>query len=169
MEMELLKQYRAASGFLTNAAGLDLGQANSVEELQRREALVQEYLEAGGKLQQFVREGHLLYEEELEQHKISATARAVCLREFDRRANKDREEVIRLRQAELDFGKVELAALRWLENHWGKWDYVPATKNLRFHPEKLKKEFEPVAANARKAALELVREENRLRLRETLP
>lgn len=167
--LELLKQYRAASSFLTNGALLDMGLAPSLEELLRREALVREYLEAGRKMQKFVQEGHLLYAEELEQHKISATTRAACLREFDRKADKQRDEVIKLRQVDLDFGKAELAALSWLENHWGKWDYVPATKGLRFNPQTLQKEFEPLATNTRKAVLELVREENRLRLRENLP
>ena len=161
---DMTRQYKEAGRFLTNGPVLDMALIHTREELQGREMVVREFMEASAKLRDYPTEAHRLYEDELAKHKIPQAIQAEHLKEFDQGVNENIAISRDLRRAEEKFGVAVLAALGYLEKNWGKWEFLSATQQLRFTPASMGAEFEQKAKQVRTATFELIRQQNRMRL-----
>jgi len=136
---ELQKKYQTAGAALTNPPVLDMAPVKSKEDLQAREEVVTEFIAASKELRDFCRNAPEAYRQELLNHKLTPATREASLKKFVQSLHGTNPTVVALREADVRRGEAMLKLIKFLEAHWGKWEYRPETDRIRFqetkHPE----------------------------------
>lgn len=128
----LQKKYDAAWAPLTDPPVLEMALVKSQGELQARAEAVRRVITAAKDLQEFAKNTPEIYRRELQKHKLSPEAREAEWQQFMGTLDAVNPTIIALRQAQVRQAEALLRVVLALNESWGRWQYRPATRDLRF-------------------------------------
>lgn len=133
---ELAKKYESSWAALTNPPVLDMAAVKSLEELKVREEKVGQFVADSKALLDIADHGTELYEQELLKHDLPRRLREASVKGFAQSfSNSTSRTLLAMRHADVRRGEGILKVVNLLEETWGRWEYVPATRKLQFRDE----------------------------------
>jgi hypothetical protein len=125
-------QYESSWALLTNPSVLDMAAVQNREELKVREKKVATFVAACNAILEFSENSTEVYRQALLKQAFPPKAQERMLKEFRKSISGKNPQIIVLRQVDVRRAEALLKAVTFLDTTWGRWDYVPATKQLRF-------------------------------------
>ena len=125
-------RYDSAWGALTNPPVLDMALIRSRADLRARAEAVRRLLNAAKDLRDFAENTPEIYRQELQRHKLAPSAREAELQKFAGDIAVVNPTIIAMRRTQVRGAEALLRVVLRLEASWGRWEYLPATRELRF-------------------------------------
>ena len=129
---ESQSRYDSLWAALTNPPVLDMALVRSRADLRARADAVRRLVSAAKDLRDFAENTPEIYRRELQRHKLSPSARETELQKFAGDIAAVNPTIIALRRAQVRATEALLRVVLRLEASWGRWEYVPATRELHF-------------------------------------
>jgi len=130
---DLAKKYESSWAALTNPPVLDMASVKSREELKVRREMVDEFIAESKALLDIAEHGTELYRQELLKHDLPRELREAGVKGFAQSfSNSNTRTLIAMRHADVRRGEAILKVVNLLEETWGQWEHLPATRKLQF-------------------------------------
>ena len=125
-------RYDSLWAALTNPPVLDMALVRSRADLRARAEAARRLVSAAKDLRDFAENTPEIYRRELQRHKLSPSAQEAELQKFVGDIAAVNPTIVAMRQAQVRGAEALLRLVLRLEASWGRWEYVPATRELRF-------------------------------------
>jgi hypothetical protein len=158
----LLKDYSGAMNAMMQPSVLDMTGVTQRSQLAGRKQLVNKFMTANDKLQDFLAQRQKIFRQDLEQAGVPEEERDKAAQGYAHGAAQQDGLLMKIREQDRRMGKALLSMLDILDTSWGKWTYNPESKNVDFEdPATLDKfigyrdEVQSAAREQRKLQLQL--------------
>lgn len=155
--LALQKKYLITGAALTNPPVLDMALVKSKEDLQTREEAVHQFIAVSKDMRDFCDNAIETYRQELLNHKLTPEMREASLNAFIEKVQGVNPTLMALRRADVRRGEATLNVLAYLEDKWGRWEYLPEKNRLRFSDTKLSEGYNRANQELNDAYAEIAR------------
>lgn len=128
----LLKDYTGASNGIMEPSVLDMSGVTQRSQLTGRKQLVNKFMSANDKVQDFLAQRPKIFRQDLEQAGVPELERDKAAQGYAQGAAQQDGLLMKIREQDRRTGKALLSMLDLLDANWGKWTYDPNRKTVDF-------------------------------------
>jgi hypothetical protein len=128
----LLKDYSGAMNAMMQPSVLDMSGVTQRSQLAGRKQLVNKFMTANDKLQDFLAQRQKIFRQDLEQAGVPEVEGDRAAQGYAQGAAQQDGLLMKIREQDRRMGKALLSMLELLDASWGKWTYEPARKKVDF-------------------------------------
>jgi len=153
---DAMAKYNAALQELTDAAVLNPGTLTNQSQFAARRDVVDRFLKANDELKVFTSESEKKILEDLRRLKVSPRQQEGFMRGYRSKAGEVNLLALKVRRTDTQIGSAMLAALKILEDNWGRWKYDAATDQIEFDDDPVIEAYNQVLVAMDEASTEQV-------------